>query len=57
MDAQISKGSMPLVVSLAVRFNPDEAEKRFDFTFKEYSKEPGETSGSTSTPQVSAAPD
>jgi hypothetical protein len=48
MDANIPKGSVPLSVSLVVRFKAGEAEKSFDFTFKEYSRD------STATPQTSA---
>ena len=50
MDAQIPNASLPLIVSLRVRFKADEPEKVFDFSFLEYSKEPGQTSPLTSTP-------
>ena len=50
MDAQISNASLPLFVSLRVRFKADEPEKVFDFSFLEYSKEPGQTPLPTSTP-------
>lgn len=51
MEARIPNNSAPLSVSLRVRFNAGEAEKFFDFTFLDYSKEPGEP------PVMSAAPE
>ena len=50
MDVQITNASLPLFVSLRVRFKADEPEKLFDFSFLEYSKEPGQTSLPMSTP-------
>ena len=47
MDARIPKGSVPLSVSLAVRFKAGEPEKSFDFTFKDYSRD------TTATPETS----
>jgi Heavy metal binding domain len=49
MEAQIPKASMPLITTVRVRFKPDEPEKSFDFTFKDYSKEPGAPPATTST--------
>ena len=43
MEAQITNASLPLIVSLRVRFRAGESEKFFDFSFREYSKEPGQT--------------
>ena len=51
MDAQIESASLPLIVSLRVRFKADESEKLFDFSFPEYSKEPGQTPVRTTTPE------
>jgi hypothetical protein len=42
MEARISKTSLPLIVSVKVRFKDGEPEKFFDFTFKEHSKDPAE---------------
>ena len=56
MDAQIPKGSVPLRVSLAVRFNAAEAEKVFDFTFKDYSKDPASPTAPTGPTSPSAPP-
>ena len=49
MDAQVTNASLPLFVSLRVRFKAEEPEKLFDFSFLEYSKEPGQTSLPAST--------
>ena len=40
---RIPNASLPLSASLRVRFKAGEPEKFFDFTFSDYSKEPGET--------------
>jgi hypothetical protein len=50
MDAQITNASLPLFLSLRVRFKADEPEKLFDFSFLEHSKEPGQTSLPMRTP-------
>jgi len=42
MDATIPNAALPLSTSLRVLFKEGEAEKSFDFTFPEYSREPGE---------------
>src|SRR5262245_1905685 len=42
MQAQIPNASVPLNVSLRVRFKEGEPEKFFDFIFNEYSKDPSE---------------
>jgi Heavy metal binding domain len=49
MEARIPKAPMPLIATVRVRFKPDEPEKIFDFTFKDYSKEPGGAPATTST--------
>jgi len=51
MNARLPDSSVPLSVSLAVRFKAGEAEKQFDFTFKDYSKEPEAPPASTITPE------
>ena len=56
MDAQVTNASLPLFVSLRVRFKADEPEKLFDFSFLEYSKEPGQTSLPASTPGPTVPP-
>ncbi len=40
MEATIPNPSLPLIATLRVSFKAGEPEKFFDFTFKEYSKEP-----------------
>ena len=42
MEGKIPNAVMPLSASLKVRFGAGESEKSFDFTFGDYSKEPGE---------------
>lgn len=49
-EGKIPNAVLPLTASLRVRFRAGESEKSFDFTFGEYSKEPGET------PAVAPAP-
>jgi len=60
LDAKIPKSPVPLSVSLVVRFKPGEAEKSFDFTFKEYSSDssaPPQTTAVTPAPApVATAP-
>jgi hypothetical protein len=56
MEAQIPNASLPLSTSLRVRFKTGEAEKFFDFTFNDYSKEPGEATRIASAPEQSPAP-
>lgn len=50
MDARIAKDARPLIATVRVRFKPTDAEKSFDFTFQDYSKEPGAPTGITSNP-------
>ncbi|HET9215666.1 MAG TPA: heavy metal-binding domain-containing protein [Terriglobia bacterium] len=40
MEARLPNASVPLMASLRVRFKDGDPEKLFDFTFREYSKEP-----------------
>ena len=56
MEAQIRNASVPLNVSLRVRFKADEAEKFFDFIFNDYSKDPTQPNQVTSAPEPAAAP-
>jgi len=49
MEARIPKAATPLITTLRVRFKPDEPEKLFDFTFKDYSKDPAQPAAITST--------
>jgi hypothetical protein len=50
MDATIPNAAVPLSTSLRVLFKNGEPEKSFDFTFKEYSREPGEPAEVTAAP-------
>jgi hypothetical protein len=54
MEGRIPKSSLPLIASLHVRFKESEPEKVFDFTFKDYSKEPGGEPGNVSSVQEPA---
>jgi hypothetical protein len=56
LDARIPNSSLPLSISLRVRFKADEPEKLFDFTFKEYSSEPGEPPVVTRAPEPAPVP-
>ena len=49
MEAQIQSASLPLNTLLRVRFKEGEPEKVFDFTFNEYSKDPGAAAPVTTT--------
>jgi hypothetical protein len=42
MEGRIQNPSLPLMASLRVRFKEGEPEKLFDFTFRDYSKDPAE---------------
>jgi hypothetical protein len=50
MEGEIPNASLPLSTSLRVRFKSGDAEKGFDFTFRDYSKDPAEP------PRISEAP-
>ena len=56
MEAKVSNASMPLSASLRIRFKAGEAEKLFDFTFREHSKDQGQPPAITSAPAPAPAP-
>lgn len=56
MESRIPNASLPVMASLKVRFKDGEPEKLFDFTFRDYSKEPGEPTAITSTPEPAKPP-
>jgi hypothetical protein len=49
MEAALTRTALPLSLSLRVRFGSGESEKLFDFTFKDYSKDPAEPVKTTTT--------
>jgi hypothetical protein len=51
MEGRIRNALIPFSTSLRVRFKDSEPEKFFDFTFTEYSREPGEPAAITSAPK------
>jgi hypothetical protein len=53
---EIPNGSLPLSTSLRVRFKENEPEKLFDFTFRDYSKDPNEPPRVTTAPAVTSQP-
>jgi hypothetical protein len=65
LEAAISRAALPAAMTVKVRFKPDTPEYRFDFTFRELSKEPagatlvarrsGSAGSKTAAPRTAAA--
>jgi len=56
MEAKIAKASLPLSMQLKVRFKADEPEKIFDFTFRDFTKGPGEPLETVKPPEATQPP-
>ena len=56
MEGQIPNAPLPLIASVKVRFKEGEPEKLFDFTFKDYSKDPSEPVVTSASPEPEKAP-
>jgi hypothetical protein len=56
LEATIPRASLPAALSVKVKFKPDAPEYRFDFTFRELTREPaGPKAAATRTPPAPAA--
>jgi hypothetical protein len=56
LEAAIDRAAMPAGMSVKVRFKPDAPEYRFDFTFRELTREPAGPKNAAAKPTAPAAP-